>query len=45
MLIKKNFGNFLVRIILDNECNTNVNSLLCNKTYPFMYDMKIIEPR
>lgn len=31
--------------MLDKKCKANVNSLLCNKTYPFMYNMKITEPK
>ncbi len=39
--IKKDFVDSLVRIIPDDECKANVDSLLCDGTYPFMYDMKI----
>ncbi len=44
MLIKKDFVDSLVRIMLDNECKANDNSLLCDGTYHFMYDVKITEP-
>lgn len=43
MLIKKNFVNFLVRIMPDNESKANVDSLLYNGTYLFTYDGKTIE--
>ncbi len=44
MLIKKDFVDALVRIISDDECKANVDSLLCNGTYPFTYDVKTTEP-
>lgn len=43
--IKKEFIDFLVRIMSDNECKASDNFLLCNGTYPFTYDMKTTEPR
>ena len=45
ILIKKDFIDFLMRIILDNKCKSNINFLLCDKTYLFMHDVKIIEPK
>ena len=44
MSIKKDFINSLVRIMPDDECKIKVDSLLCNSTYPFMYDVKTTEP-
>ncbi len=29
--------------MLDNECKANIDSLLCNKTSSFTYDVKITE--
>ncbi len=43
--IKKDFVDSLVRIMLDNKCKANVDSLFCDGTYPFTYDVKTIEPR
>ncbi len=40
MLIKKDFVDSFVRIMPDNECKANVDFLLCDSTYPFMYDVK-----
>ena len=40
MSIKKDFIDYLVRIMLNNECKANVDFLLCDDTYLFMYDMK-----
>ena len=34
----------MVRIMPNNECKVNVDSLLCNGTYPFTYDVKTTEP-
>ncbi len=45
MSIKKIFVDSLVRIMSDNRCNTNVDSLLCDGTYLFTYDVKTTEPR
>ncbi len=45
MSIKKYFVDSLVRIIPDDECKANVDSLLCDGTYPFTYDVKTTEPR
>lgn len=35
----------MMRIMTDNECKAYVNSLLCNRTYSFMYDIKTTELR
>ncbi len=43
MLIKKDFVDSLIRIIPDNECKANVDSLLYDGTYPFTYDVKTTE--
>ncbi len=43
ILIKKDFINSLVRIMSDNKCKAKVDSLLCNGTYSFTYDMKTTE--
>lgn len=40
MLVKKKFLNALVKIISDNKYKTQVKGLLCNGTYPFIYDVK-----
>ncbi len=45
MSIKKNFVDSLVRIMPEDECKANVDSLLCDGTYLFTYDMKTTEPR
>ncbi len=44
MSIKNDFVDTLVRIMPDDECKANVDSLLCDKTYLFMYDIKTTEP-
>ncbi len=44
MSIKKDFVDLFVRIIPDNKCKANVDFLLCNKIYFFMYDVKTNEP-
>ncbi len=44
MSIKKDFVDSLVRIIPDDECKANVDSLLCDGTYPFTYDVKTTKP-
>ncbi len=44
MLIKKAFVDSLVRIMLNDECKANVDSLLCNGTYLFTYDVKTTKP-
>lgn len=44
MLIKKNFVDFLVRIMPDNECKTNVDFLFYDMIYLFTYDVKTIKP-
>ncbi len=44
MSIKKDFVDSLVRIMPDNECKANVDSLLCDDTYPFTYNVKTTEP-
>ncbi len=41
--IKKDFVDSLVRIMPENECKANVDSLFCDGTYPFTYDMKTTE--
>lgn len=43
MIVKKNFVDSMVRIILDKKCKANVNFLLCDKIYPFIYDVKTTE--
>ena len=43
MSIKKDFVDFLMRIILDDECKANIDSLFYNKTYSFTYDVKTTE--
>lgn len=40
ILIKINFVDFLVRIIPDNECTTNIDFFLYNEIYSFTYNMK-----
>lgn len=45
ILVKKNFVDFIVRIMPNNKCKINVNFLLCNKTYLFTYNIKITELR
>lgn len=30
----------MMRIILNNKCKANINSLFYNRTYSFMYDVK-----
>lgn len=45
MSIKKEIIDSLVRIMLNNKCKTNIDSLLCNRTYFFTYDMKTTKPR
>ncbi len=44
MSIKKYFVDFIVRIISNNKYKANVDSLLCNATYYFTYNVKMIEP-
>ena len=44
MSVKKDFVDSLVKIIPDDKCKVNVNSLLCNRTYSFTYDMKTTKP-
>lgn len=41
--IKKDFIDFMVKIMLDNEYRVNVESLLCDETYLFIYDVKTTE--
>lgn len=43
ILVKKNFIDFMIRIISDSKCKTNVDFLLYNKTYFFMHDVKTTE--
>lgn len=43
MSIKKNFVDFFMKIMADDKSKANVNFLLYNETYPFMYDMKTTE--
>ena len=45
MLIKKDFIDFLVRLMPDNECKVNVYSLLYNKTNLIIHNMKTTEPK
>ncbi len=44
MSIKKDFVNSLVKIMSNDECKANVDSLFYDDTYPFMYDVKTTEP-
>ncbi len=44
MSVEKKFVDALVKIIPDKECKTKVKGLLCNGTYPFMYDVKTTKP-
>ena len=44
MSIKKDLIDFLGRIMPDNECKDNVDSLLCDGTYFFTYNVKTTEP-
>ncbi len=43
MLIKKDFINSLVRILLDDEYKANVDSLFYDMTYLFTYNVKTTE--
>ncbi len=43
MSIKKDFVDSLVKIMPDDECKANVDSLLCDGTYSFKYDVKTTE--
>lgn len=45
MWVKKDFVNSMVRIILDDKCKTNVNSLFYDRNYFLMYNAKTTEPR
>lgn len=45
ILVKKNYIDFIMRIIPDNKYWVNVNFLLCNETCSFIYNMKTTEPR
>lgn len=45
MSIIKDFDDSMMRIMPSNVCKANVDSLLCDGTYLFMYDVKITEPR
>lgn len=45
MSFKKDFVDSIVRIIPNNKCKGDVDFLLCNRTYSFMYDVKTTEPR
>ncbi len=44
MLVKKDFADFMIRIMSDDKCKANINSLLYNETYFFTYDVKMTEP-
>ena len=44
MLVKKNFVNSIVRTMLDDKCKIIIDSLLCNATYSFKYNVKTTEP-
>ncbi len=44
MLVKKEFVDALVKIMPVDECKTWVEGLLCDGTYPFMYDVKTTKP-
>ncbi len=43
MLHKKNFVDSMMKIIPDNMCKANVDSLLYYGIYPFIYDVKTTE--
>lgn len=45
MLVKKEFIDPIVKIMPDDEGKVQVESLFCNGTYSFMYDVKITKPR
>ncbi len=44
MSVKKEFVDALVKIMLDDECKTRVEGLLCDGTYFFTYDVKTTKP-
>lgn len=44
MSIKKNLIDFIVKIMSDHKCKTNVDSLLCDEILFFMYDVKTTKP-
>ena len=44
MLIKKDFIDFLVKIMLDNECKAKVDFLLYDGIYFFIYDIQTTKP-
>lgn len=44
MLVKKKFVDVLIKIILDNEYKTRIKSLLCNRTYSFICNIKTTKP-
>lgn len=45
MLVKKEFVVSMIRIISDNNCKVQVETLIYNETYSFMYDIEITAPR
>ncbi len=42
--VKKNFIDFMVKIMSNDKCKANVNFLLYNRIYCFMYNIKTTEP-
>lgn len=40
MLVKNEFIEAFIKMISNNKCKTKVKDLHCNRTYPFMYDVK-----
>lgn len=44
MLVKKNFVASIMRIMSDDNCQANVDSLFYDDTYFFMYNIKTTEP-
>lgn len=43
MLVKKEFVDFIVRIMSDDKCKANVDFLLHDGIYSFMYNIKTTE--
>lgn len=43
MLVMKEFINALIKIVPDNVCKIRVEDLLCDGTYHFTYDVKIMK--
>lgn len=42
--LQKTFADSMVKIIPDDKCKVNVDFLLYDGTYPFIYDVKTTEP-